>query len=884
MKSLELRTYPGRNVYIHRPAARALIDLEDLCGKESIAIPGFNQRLLATLPGLAEHSCASSRPGGFAQRLQNGTYFGHVLEHVILELQSLLGLRCRYGKTMGTDLPAVYEVIFECPAQSVAAMLVDVGIELINTLLHQGTIDLAPHLAKLQQHMAKYELGPSTRALAEAAKRRGISVTRIGSGSLLRLGSGCYAQRVQATLTSKTSCIAADIAGDKSLTKLLLGQAGIPVPRGEKLSSQDVEQAVAVWQRLGRPVVIKPCDGNQGKGVSLNLNSPKEIREACAIAANHSCELLVEEYISGRHYRFLVVGDRLAAASERIPAHVVGDGYSSVRDLVDRSNQDPLRGREHEKPLTRIVIDDVALAVLARQGLHPDSIPRLGQTVWLRDNANLSTGGTAVDVTDQVHPELAAAVVRAVRLVGLDVAGVDLVSSSIAEPLNEGSAIIEINAAPGIRMHHYPVQGQARDVGDAIIASLFPAGARSEIPIVAVTGTNGKTTTSRLIAHALRQRYRTVGLTSTEGIYINDQCIVDGDTTGPWSTNVVLSDPSVEVAVLEVARGGLLRGGLAYDLADVALLTNISEDHLGQDNLNSIDDLVWVKSLVLEAVRPDGYVVLSADDNILQQVQSRIRSRCILFSLHDDNLLVRRHLGAGGKAVYLSDGWVCLAEGTALERLLPICDVPITWGGRALYNVANALSAVAALWGLAVDREIIKQGLCTFRPLEHNPGRQNLLQVAGRRVMVDYAHNVASLEQLCQFARQLSSGRLLGVIAVPGDRRSATIFRVGQAAGRGFDQVFIKEDQDRRGRAPGEVAEILRQGACSVGLPAELVGLYLEEQDALRAAFLAAQPEDLIVVLYEKLSFTAGCLRALEQEMAQSGQQAYVVAGSFEST
>ncbi len=882
MKTLELRTFPGRNVYIHRPAARALIDLGDLCGKESLAAPGFNRRLLATLPGLAEHACAG--PGGFIHRLTSGTYFGHILEHVILEMQSLLQLRCRYGKTMGTDLPAVYEVIFECPAQSIAQPLVDAGIDLITALLNQESFDLSSHLTRLQQHLAKHELGPSTRALAEAAKRRGISVTRIGSGSLLRLGSGCYAKRVQATLTSQTSCIAADIAGDKSLTKLLLGQAGISVPRGEKLRSTEAEQAVAVWQRLGRPVVIKPCDGNQGKGVSLNLNSPQEIKEACAIAANYSSELLVEEYIAGRHYRLLVVGERLVAASERIPAHVVGNGHCSVRALVAQANRDPQRGMEHEKPLTKIAIDDVALSVLARQGLQPDSVPPLGQTVWLRDNANLSTGGTAVDVTAEVHSELAAAMVRAVRLLGLDVAGVDLVSQSIAEPMNAGSAIIEINAAPGIRMHHYPVQGQAQDVGDAIIASLFPAGAQSEIPIVAVTGTNGKTTTSRLIAHVLRRSYQTVGLCSTEGIFINDECIVEGDTTGPWSSNVVLQDPGVEVAVLEVARGGLLRGGLAYDQADVALLTNISEDHLGQDNLNSIEDLVWVKSLVLEAVRPDGYAVLNADDDSLQQVQSQLRSRCILFSLQADNLQVRRHLGAGGRAVFLKDDWICLAAGNTLEPLLPVGDVPISWGGKALYNVANALSAVAALWGMAVDKAAIKRGLSTFRPIEHNPGRQNLLQVAGRQVMVDYAHNLAGVEQLCAFVRQLSSGKLIGVIAVPGDRRSSTIFRVGQAAGRGFDQVLIKEDRDRRGRALGEVAEILREGVSSVGLPAGMIGVYLEEQDALRAALMAAQPEDLIVVLYEDLQFTTGCLRQLERELGQIGQPAYVVAGgSFES-
>lgn len=884
MRSLELRAFQGRNVYIHRPAALALIDLEDLCGRESRELPGFNEHLLGLLPGLSRHSCASGRSGGFLERLQAGTYFGHVLEHVILELQARLGLQCSYGKTMSTDQSGVYEVIFECPALGIADQLVETGLDLVQGALEGASFNLTVRLNNLARRLAKTELGPSTRALADAAKARGISVSRIGSGSLLRLGTGCHAKRVQATLTSESSCIASDIAGDKSLTKLVLGQAGIPVPRGQKLSVDDVEQAISFWQRLARPVVVKPCDGNQGKGVSLNLDTPQDISEACAIAARYSSELLVEEYIAGHHYRLLVVGGQLVAASERIPAHVVGDGCSTIGELVEQVNQDPRRGAGHEKPLTRIAIDDVALAVLARQGLRPESVPAAAQTVWLRDNANLSTGGTAIDVTEWVHPDLAAIVVRAVRLVGLDVAGVDLVCDSIAESPDGGGAIIEINAAPGIRMHHYPVQGQKREVADAIISNLFPDAAKSEIPLVAVTGTNGKTTTSRLIAHVLRQCHGTVGLTSTEGIYLNERCIVHGDTTGPWSANVLLSDPAVEAAVLELARGGLLHGGLAYDQSDVAVLTNVSEDHLGQDNLSSLDDLVWVKSLVLEAVRPEGYAILNADDSSLQQLLPRLRCRSILFSLEESNPQVRRHLGAGGRAVFLHDGWICLAEGNTLEPLITVGEVPFTWGGHAKCNVANALAATGALWGMTVEPALIRTGLVSFQPSVHNPGRQTLTEVAGRPVMVDYAHNVAGLQQLSEFARHLCSGRLLGVIAAPGDRRSATVFRVGQAAGKGFDQLFIKEDLDRRGRAPGETAEILRQGAISTGMSPGAVGVYLEEMAALRAALLVAGSEDLIVVLYEKLELTFSLLEQLELQLGKSERQAFVVAGTCEST
>lgn len=878
MKILELRTFPGRNVYTLRPAVRALIDLQDLACKESREYPGFNQRLLSVLPGLRLHGCASGEENGFIQRLQEGTYFGHVLEHVILELQTLLGIEGRYGKTRSTDQVGVYEVVFESRAQGISDLLVSTGIDIIQACLQGESFPLEPALNKLRQRLAATELGPSTQALVQAARRRGISVTRIGSGSLLQLGTGRYAKRVQATLTSETSCIAADIAGDKSLTKLVLGEAGIPVPRGKVVHSAD--EALSAWQEMNCPVVIKPCDGNQGKGVSLNLNSAREIRQAFEIARRFSAEILVEEYVEGRHYRFLVVNGQMVAAAERIPAHVVGNGQDCIQALIDAVNADPDRGMEHEKPLTRIVVDDMVQAVLARQNLTLDDVPERGAFVRLRDNANLSTGGTAVDVTDQVHPELAQTMVRAVRAVGLDVAGVDLVTDDVSRPLaDRQGAVIEVNAAPGIRMHHYPSQGTSRDVADRIIGGLYPPGSRSEIPLVAITGTNGKTTTSRLVAHTLRQIYPVIGLTSTEGIFLNDKCIVSGDTTGAWSARVVLSDPTVDAAVLELARGGLIRGGLAYEQSDVAVLTNISEDHLGQDNLDSLDDLVWVKSLVLEAVRPDGYTVLNADDEQSLRALERVRSRVIYFSLRGDNRHIQHHLALGERAVILRDGWLCLAEGKACQPLLAVGDIPIAFGGHAQYNVANACAAVAALWGMGVPTDLIASGLRSFRPEVHNPGRQTLLQVAQRMVMVDYAHNVAGLRGLVALSRSLTRGRLIGVIAAPGDRRSNSIYRLGQVAGQGFDLVYIKEDQQLRGRAPGEVAEILRQGAAAAGLPATSIGVHLQEADALRAALHEAQPGDLVVVLYEDLELTLSILNALDGDAALQKSRKSVVAG-----
>lgn len=882
MRILELRIFNGRNVYTHRSAVRALVDLEDLAGKESCEFPSLNDNLLTWLPGLKSHGCASRKQGGFMGRLQEGTYFGHVLEHIVLELQSMLGVGTKYGKTRATNQPGVYEVVFECKVPEIASSLVDTGIMLIEAALGHANINLRERLLRLRRELNQSELGPSTAALRDAAVRRGISVSRIGKGSLLQLGTGRFQKRIQATLTGNASCIAADIAGDKSLTKEILRAAGIPVPRGRVVGS--IDEALGTWAQMGCPVVVKPCDGNQGKGVSLNLCTEEELVEAFGIASRYSNQILIEEYIEGRHYRLLVVGGVLVAASERTPAHVIGDGGSTIFQLIEQLNADPLRGDDHEKPLTRVVIDDVVKSVLGRQGLALSSVPSQGNRVWLRENANLSTGGTAVDVTDLVHPQVATVINRAVRLVGLDVAGVDLVTSDIAQPLHYScGAIIEINAAPGIRMHHFPVEGQSRDVAAAIIDNLFPSGSKSEVPIVAVTGTNGKTTTTRLIAHVLRQQYGVVGLTTTDGVYLNDQCVVTGDTTGPWSTHVVLSDPSVDIAVLELARGGLLRGGLAYDLSDVAVLTNVTEDHLGQDDLEDMRDLVWVKSLVLEAVREDGYAVINADDPYSLEAMEKVNCQLILFSLQADNIHVRQHLGIGGQAVFVRQGTICVGHGSECTPLIHIHDVPITFSGHALYNVSNALASCAALLGLGVDLDYIRRGLASFLPdARYNPGRQNLFSVGECTVMIDYAHNVAGIHSLVQMARNLTAERLIGVIAAPGDRHSATIYRAGLAAGRGFDRLFIKEDQDKRGRAPGEVAEILRQAAIDAGMHPRFVSVYLQELDAVRAAIASARSGDMVIILYEKLAPTMSILHQISKELDMHGRKTCVVAGVVE--
>ncbi len=867
----DLKAISGRNIHSHYPVVRMLVRLDQLADQPTIAYAGFNGLLLQMLPGLSQHSCSRGYEGGFLERLREGTYLAHVIEHVAIELQDLLGVPSRYGKTRRTLVPGVWEVVFEYKAKEGALAAAELAVEIVEAALQQKTMDIEPRLVTIRRLIASTELGPSTQAICTAAKKRGISVWRLNDDSLVQLGTGCRQHRLQATTTGSTSAIAVDVACDKTLTKQVLSACGIPVPYGDIARTED--GAVRIADELGGPVVVKPCDGNQGKGVTLNLTTHEEVRTAFRVARSYSERVIVERYVEGRHYRVLVVGDRVIAVSERIPAHVVGDGVHSIRELVEQVNLDPRRGDEHEKPLTKIKIDPVSLMLLARQNMTVSYVPRTGERVFLRENANLSTGGTAIDRTDEIHLANCELAVRAARIVGLDIAGIDLVTADITQPMIAGGgAVIEVNAAPGIRMHHYPEQGEPRDVGGAIVSYLFPEGTTSEIPVIAVTGTNGKTTTTRLIAHALRSRYRQVGMTCTDGIYIGDLCLERSDATGPRSAQVLLRDPSVDVAVLETARGGIIRSGLGYHLANVAVITNISNDHIGQDDIEDLDELVHVKSLVAEAVTPDGVVVLNADDPTRQILAERAQRQVIYFSMQAQSAVVRHHLAAGGRAVYHRHGEIVLAHGAEEQVLLPVKEIPITFDGKAEHNVANAMAGAAALWALGLSFDEIRFALLNFTPsLEHNPGRQNLFDVDGIQVMVDYGHNEDGYRQTLAMARRCSPRHLIGVIAVPGDRQDSDILTLGRLAGSGFDRIYVKEDADLRGRTGGEVAELLRRGCLTGGASAEQLEVILEEGPAVEKAVLAAEAGDMIVVFYEKLDLV---LAALERAKGQRQQAA----------
>lgn len=853
MQILEIRAIEGINIYCFRPVIKMKLALGYKAGVQTDELGDFSQRLITCMPSLREHYCSRGRSGGFVERMMEGTMLGHVVEHVALELQHLAGSDVVYGKTLEAKEPGTYYVIFEYVSKEGAVCAARSAVQIVEELLAGELPDINEAVCTIKDITIKSDLGPSTKAVAMEALKRGIPVMRLGEGSILQLGYGKFQKRVAATITDSTRCIGVDIAGDKVLTKQLLAESGIPVPPGGVARTE--QEALNIARDIDTAVVVKPFDGNQGKGVALNLQTPGEIKRAFVVSQQYGDRVIVEKHIIGRHYRLLVVGDRVVAAAERIPAFVVGDGVHSVEQLVELVNSDTLRGDGHEKPLTKIKIDQVVLMVLARQHRNLADVPAPGEVVYLRENANLSTGGIAIDVTDRVHPENIEMCLRAAKLVGLDVAGVDLVAVDIARPISINSgAVIEVNAAPGIRMHHYPSKGKPRNAARAIVAMLYPPGAASRIPIISITGTNGKTTTTRIIGHILEGAGMNVGMTTTDGIHLKGKLIKPGDNTGPASARVVLRDPSVDVAVLETARGGMIRAGLGYDYSDVGIITNVSTDHLGIDGVDDLEQMAKVKALVGEAVRPEGYTVLNADDPHVAGIVPRLYSRVIFFSSAGDNILVRRHLGAGGMAVFVKNKTVVVACGNKLQKIMPVNNIPCTLQGIAQHNVNNILAATAGCLALGISVDIIREGLLGFSAgLRHSPGRMNVWEAGGIKIVVDYGHNAAGFSCIINTVQKFRHKRLIGVIGVPGDRLNPHIIEIGRVAGAGFNRVLIKEDSDLRGRCSGETAGLLKQGVLAAGLPEEQVETILNEPQAVKTALEKARPGDVVVIFYEKL-------------------------------
>lgn len=861
--------------------------LDDLAGKESREFPGFNELLLELLPGLAKHHCCSEREGGFAERLRDGTYFGHVVEHVALELTDLAGAPVFHGKTRSGGEPGVYNIIIEYKAEKGTERLLRLAVEIVESLLLQTKggepFPLERRLQEVRELIARTELGPTTRAITEAAARRRIPWRRVGEGSLVQLGYGKHRRFVQAAMTDRTSAVAVDVASDKELTKTLLRDAGIEVARGTLAQSE--AEAIEALETIGAPVVVKPYNMNQGKGVSLNLTTAAEVRRAYRIAKEYATKIIVERQLRGRDYRVLVIDGKVAAASERVPARVVGDGERTVAELVEEVNRDPARGEDHELPLTRIAVDAAMTELLKRRRLSLNHTPEPGEVVYLRECANLSTGGTARDVTDLIHPRVAAMCERAARVIGLDVCGIDLILDDISEPPGPDNGVIEVNASPGLRMHVSPSEGRSRDVGAAIIDMLYPDGATGRIPIISITGTNGKTTITRMVAHALSEKGMTVGMATTDGIYIGGELVVEGDTTGPISAQTVLSDPSVEVAVLETARGGIVRGGLGYDWSDVSVISNIRLDHVGQDGIETLDDLLYIKSLVAERVRKGGTLVLNADDDRLielpgDELVARPEKKIVYFSMRPPQAPIRRRLDEGGTAYLYKDGWIVEARGRDETPVLPAADIPVTLGGTASFNIANALAAVAVCRAQGLSREDVARALKGFRGDLHNAGRAALYEIRGGYALLDYGHNPDAFAAICQLAAKWRRRRVTGVIGVPGDRGDVVVEQAGRAAARGFDRIIIKEDRDPRGRRRGEVAGLLRRAVINEA-PWRDCRVILDEVCAMRTAIEEIQPGDIVVIFYEKLDPALSLLKQFGARPARSVPRLFYSAESF---
>jgi cyanophycin synthetase len=880
LKIVNERVFRGPNYYSYEPAIKLLVDLGSLEFWPSNTIEGFTDTLLTILPGVGEHSCSRGHAGGFRERLLEGTWAGHVAEHIAIELQRESGAQVYRGKTRGAGAPGRYNVIFGYWEEQVGVEAGRIAVRLVNHLVApEAAFNFPAELDGLIRLAERRAFGPSTQAILDEAASRDIPFIRLNEQSLVQLGQGRYQQRIRATMTSMTSALAVDIAQDKKLTNRLLASAGLPVPRSEVVDSAD--DAVAAAKRIGYPVVTKPLDGNHGRGVGLGIRSDRAVRTGFnrALKQSRGGEVVVEKMVEGSDYRILVVGGQMVAVAERVPAQVVGDGTHTVRELVDITNADPRRGIGHEKVLTRIRLGEESDRLLREQKRSLDDVPGEGAVVQLAATGNMSTGGSAIDRTWEAHEDNVDIAEEAARVVGLDIAGIDFLAPDITKPVREtGGAIIEVNASPGFRMHTHPTEGDPQFAARPVIDLLFPAGRPSRIPIIAVTGSNGKTTTVRMISHIMKSNGHKVGLTSTDGIYIDERLTQEIDASGPRSALKVLQNPRVDLAVFEVARGGILREGLGYGRNDVAVVLNVTGDHLGLGEIETMQQLAAVKQVIVEAVPRDGFAVLNADDPLVAAMRRHCSGTVILFSAQPENELVERWVRRGGKAVVLEQEpqgeLMVIRDGS--RRTMPIGHThlfPATFDGRARMNVQNALAAAAAAHAAGAHLHDIRHGLRTFAPsFFQAPGRLNLVELSGVNVVIDYAHNAAGLRAVGDFVEQMTSevrdhapagfgswtaNLRVAVVATAGDRRDEDMRELGRVAARYFDDLIIREDVNTRGRERGEVAAIVLEGvraAQAEGARAGSAEIVTDEMTAVRRALDRSRPGDLVLLCVDYAS------------------------------
>ncbi|MDZ4871340.1 MAG: Cyanophycin synthetase [Chroococcidiopsis cubana SAG 39.79] len=867
MRILKIQTLRGPNYWSIRRHKLILmrLDLEELAEQPTNQIPGFYEGLVETLPSLESHFCSPGCRGGFLMRVREGTMMGHVVEHIALELQELAGMSVGFGRTRETSTPGIYQVVFDYEDEQAGRYAGRAAVRMCQSIVEQGRYpqaELEQDLQDLKELYRDAALGPSTEAIIEEAAAKGIPWMNLGARFLIQLGYGANQKRVQATMSDRTGILGVELACDKESTKRILGNAGVPVPQGTTISYLDeLEDAIASVG--GYPIVIKPLDGNHGRGITIDIRTWEEAEAAYDAAKEVSRAVIVERYYVGRDHRVLVVDGKVVAVAERVPAHVVGDGESTIEQLIEETNQDPNRGEGHDNVLTKIQLDRTSFQLLERQGYTLDTVLTEGEVCYLRATANLSTGGIAVDRTDDIHPENAWLAQRVAKIVGLDITGIDIVTSDISRPLRETEGVIvEVNAAPGFRMHVAPSRGIPRNVAGAVLDMLFPPGTPSRIPIIALTGTNGKTTTTRLTAHLIKQSGKVVGYTTTDGTYIGDYLVEPGDNTGPQSAQLILQDPTVEVAVLESARGGILRSGLAFDASDIGVVLNVAADHLGIGDIDTLEQMAHLKSVVAEAVQPNGYAVLNADDPLTAQMRDRVKSKLAWFSMSPDNPLIQEHTQQGGLAAVYENGYLSILQGDWTLRIEQAANVPLTMGGRAPFMIANALAASLAAYAYGVQIEQIRAGLATFRASSsQTPGRMNLFNLGEYHALVDYAHNPHSYEALGGFIRNWTAGERIGVIGGPGDRRDEDFIMLGRLSAEIFDRIIIKEDDDNRGRPRGDAAELISKGIMQVKSDCRYE-IVLDETTAINTGLDTASNGSLVAILPESVSRAISLIQA----------------------
>lgn len=861
----ELRALRGPNRHTRHTAIFMVLDIKAYENLPSDKIEGFSDRLLTFIPTLQEHGCSIGKPGGFVQRLERGTWAGHIIEHIAIELQCLAGMAVGYGKTLDTSQKGIYIVVFRYLVESVGLKAAKEAVSLFEAVVEKKHFNISQVVADLKVLREDHMLGPTTWSIVKEAQSRGIPFIRLNEDSHIQLGYGARQQQIQASITGNTSAIAVETADEKTRVKAYLKRAGIPVPEGRMVSSED--DALAAFKELGTAVVVKPDVGNHGNGSTINVIDPEQLKKAFQAAYAYHPDVIVETYVSGCDFRLLVINGKFIAAAKREPAHIVGDGRSTIHDLIEIVNSGPLRGFGHEKVLTQITIDDMTRRLLSLKGLSIDSVPGNREIVYLKTTANLSQGGTATDVTDEISPDIRFMAERAARIIGLDCVGIDVLAKDISLPLEaSGLKVVEANAAPGFRMHLEPTKGQPRNVAKPVVDMLFPMG-YTQVPVLAVTGTNGKTTTCKLIAHTLKYSGKIVGLTCTTGILIDGKQILSGDYSGPEGAGIVVREPSVDHIVLEVARGGIARRGLGVSEVDVGVVLNIGEDHLGNDWIETQKDLCMVKSTVVEAVKETGTSVLNADDEMTMEILDRARGNVILFSLDPKNQTVKTHIENGGTAVTVVDRNVIIRENELDVIICTLEEIPITFGGIIDFNISNTLAGIGALHGVNIPVEQIRNGIMTFYPSPNqNPGRMNLFDFQKFKLLLDYGHNPESARAMAKLLPRLSPGRKVALCHGTGNRTTEQIIDYGKALALVYDYILLT-DFDPRNRPIGETTALVYEGLIQGGLKKENIEIVPEPDKAVDTIFSRAQQGDLLVIQPDDLELVMSQILKKYREM-----------------